>query len=257
MATQATAQAILGAGAVQLNMFNVATQAYAGWGDKLGADSFELTPDSDVKEKTSKRHESYGQAIASVPLAKPTKIKLVISAADKSAMALQFQGVLASYSQGAGSIAGTVIANLDKWVPLSKRQVVSTGFTLTKAPGSVLLTKDTDYEIDYARGEVKFLSTGVCAQGDTVTVVGTALAVSGTRIRGGTQVQVRAQLRFVGVNLVDGSPMVAEVYEASLRSTTGFDFLADDFNGITLEGTAVIPAGKTEPFIVDFDAPAA
>lgn len=250
------AQAILGAGAVQLNVFDPNTQAWGGWGDQLGADKFELTPDSEVKEKTSKRRESYGQAIASVPLAKPTKIAITISAADKSAMAMQFQGVLASYSQGAGSIAGTVVAKLDKWVALAKRQVVESGFTLTGAT-SGLLVKDTDYSVNFATGEVKFLSSGQVDQNEVVTVVGTALAVSGTRIRGGTQVQVRAMARFVGVNMVDSGPMRAEVYEASLRSTQGFDFLADDFNGIQLEGTVVIPAGKTEGFIVDFDAPAA
>lgn len=256
MATAQTAQAILGAGAVQLNMYDAVAQAYSGWGDKLGADRFEITPDSDVKEKTSKRRESYGQAIASVPLAKPTKLVVVISAADKAAMALQFQGVLTTYSQAAGTIAGEVTAKLDKWVPLAKRQIVEDGFSLTGATAGAL-TKGTDYEIDYATGEVKFLSSGEVAQNEVVTVAGTALAVSGTRIRGGTQVQVRAQLRFVGVNLVDGSPMTCEVWEASLRSTQGFDFLADDFNGIQLEGTLVIPAGKSEPFVVDFDAAAA
>ncbi|RYF66031.1 MAG: hypothetical protein EOO22_21690 [Comamonadaceae bacterium] len=160
MATaQAQAQAILGAGSVQLNVFDVAAQQYSGWGDPLGADKFELTPDSDVKEKTSKKRESYGQAIASVPLAKPTKLVIVISAADKAAMSLQFQGVLASYSQAAGSIAGTVVAKLDKWVPLSKRQIVEAGFSLTGATTGAL-TKDVDYVVDYATGEVKFLSSG-------------------------------------------------------------------------------------------------
>jgi len=252
----ADAQAILGAGAVQLNMYNPATQAYGGWGDQLGADSFEITPDSEVKEKASKKREAYGQAIASVPLAKPTKISITISAADKEALAMQFQGTISQYSQGAGSIAGTVVAKLDKWVPLLKRQVVESGFSLTGAAAG-LLVKDTDYLVNYATGEVKFLSSGEVAQDEVVTVVGTALAVSGTRIHGGTQVKVRAQARFVGVNLVDDGPMRVEVWEASLRSTQGFDFLADEFNGVKLEGTLVIPVGKTEPFIVDFDAPAA
>lgn len=246
------AQAILGAGSVQLNVWDAVAQAYSGWGDPLGADKFELTPDSDVKEKTSKRRENYGQAVASVPLAKPTKIVIVISAADKAAMAMQFQGVLTTYSQGAGSIAGTLPAKLDKWVPLLKRQVVEEGFTLTGATAGAL-TKDVHYQIDYANGQVKILSASDVEADEVITVAGTALAVTGTRIRGGTQVQVRAQARFVGVNLVDGAPMTAEVYEASLRSTQGFDFLADDFNGIQLEGTVVVPAGKTEGFVVDFD----
>jgi len=254
MATEA--QAILGAGAVQLNVYDPATQAYLGWGDQLGADQFMLTPQSEVREKTSKKRESYGQAIASVPLAQPTQIAITISAANKEALAMQFQGVLASYSQASGSIAGTLTVKFDKWLPLLKRNVVEAGFSLTGATNG-LLVKDTDYEINYATGEVKFLSTGQADVGEVVTVAGTANAVSGTRVRGGTQVQVRAQARFVGVNLVDSGPMRVEVWEASLRSTQGFDFLADEFNGIQLEGTCVIPVGKTEPFVVDFDAPSA
>ena len=250
------AQAILGAGSVQLNLYNPATHAYLGWGDQLGADRFEITPDSEVKEKMSKKRESYGQAIASVPLAKPTKIVIIISAADKAALAMQFQGTLSTYSQAAGSIAGNVTAQLDKWVALAKRQVVGAGFSLTGATAG-LLEEGEDFVVDFASGEVKFLSSGSVEQGEVVTVVGTALAVSGTRIRGGTQVQVRAQARFVGANLVDDSRMRVEVWEASLRSTQGFDFLADDFNGIQLEGTLVVPTGKTEPYVVDFDDAAA
>lgn len=256
MADAQDAQAILGAGSVQLDLYDSAARAYTGWGDQLGADKFEITPDSEVKEKTSKKRESYGQAIASVPIAKPTKIVIVISAADKAAMAMQFQGLLTSYSQSAGSIAGEVTAKLDKWVALSKRQVVGQGFSLTGATAGPL-TAGEDFEVNYATGEVKFLSAGSVAQNEIITVAGTALAVSGTRIRGGTQVQVRARARFVGVNLVDGAPMTCEVWEASLRSTQGFDFLADEFNGIQLEGTLVTPPGKTEPYVVDFDAAAA
>lgn len=251
------AQAILGAGKVQLDMYNPATQAYTGWGDQLGADRFEITPDSDVKEKTSKGREDYGQAIASIPLAKPTKIVIVISAADKAAMAMQFQGVLSSYSQGSGAINESINAKLDKWVPLTKRNVSDTGFAVKNDAGTTTYVLGEDYEVDYAAGEIKALSGGDITANQSLKVTGTANAVSGTRIRGGTQTRVRARARFVGVNMVDDSPLRIEVYEAQLRSTQGFDVLADDFNGIQLEGTLVKPAGKTEAFIVDFDDAAA
>jgi hypothetical protein len=246
-----SANAILGAGQVQLNMYNPSTQAYLGFGDRLGADRFEVTPDSEVKEKSSKAVENYGQAIASVVVAKPTKIAIIISAADREALAMQFQGTLARFSQGAGSIAGTVVARLDKWVPLSKRQVTAAGFSVSD--GSTPYVLGTDYEVDYANGQIKALSSGGIEQAETLTIAGTALAVSGDRIRGGTQVQVRCQARFIGENMVDGGPMRVEVREAVLRSTQGFDFLAEDFNGIQLEGTLVTPAGFTEAYTVDFD----
>jgi hypothetical protein len=258
MATTNEAQAILGAGKVSLNLFNPVTRAFEGWGDQLEADRFEITPDSEVKEKISKSREAYGQAIASIPLAKPTKLVLIISGANKAAMALQFQGVLSTYSQGAGAIAEDVVAKLDKWVSLTKRNIESAAFAVNlKAAPQTVYALGTDYVVDYAAGAIKVLESGAIAANAELHVTGQAAAVSGTRIRGGTQTRVRCGAKFVGVNLVDESPMTAEVYEVQLRSTQGFDFLADDFNGIQLEGTMVKPADKDEAYIVDMDSPPA
>lgn len=253
----ADAQAILGAGAVQLNIYDPATQSYSGWGDQIGADKFAITPDSDLKEKTSKRRENYGQAIASLPIGKPTKIAITISAADKASIAIQLQGTLSTFSQGAGAVDETITAKLGKWVSLSKRNLQDTGFAVKNAGGTSTYVLGTDYEVNYATGEVKALASGSIEADEQIKVTGNANAVSGQRIRGGTQVKVRAQVRFVGVNLVDDQPIRVQVWEASMRSTKELDLLADDFNGVELEGTLVIPAGKTEPYVMDFDDAAA
>lgn len=247
------AQSILGAGKVELNLYSPLTRAFLGFGDPLEADSFELTPDSEIKEKTSKSREAYGQAIASVALAKPTKIKIVISAANREALSLQFQGLIEDYNQGAGPVTETFNAQLDKWHTLPKRNLDDDGFVVTKGDASGTFTLGKDYAVNYATGQIKFLSTGTVVQGASMKVVGNAIAVSGKRIRGGTQTRVRCQARWVGVNMVDDTPIIVTVHEAQLRSTQGFDFLAGDFNGIQLEGTLVKPADKTEAFTVDID----
>lgn len=84
-----TAQAILAAGKVRLNVYDPATQTWGGFGDPIGADKFEITGDIEEKTKTSKGREDYGQAIASVIIGKPTKLAITISALDNAAMALQ------------------------------------------------------------------------------------------------------------------------------------------------------------------------
>lgn len=253
--TNAEAQAILGAGKVQLNIFDPITRAFLGWGDPLEADRFEITPDSEVKEKTSKSREAYGQAIASIPLAKPTKLVIIIAAANREAMALQFQGVLVGYSQPAGGVNADVVAKFDKWIDLPARSLTASGMSLKlKAQPQTEYNRGTDYEIDYAAGQIKILESGTIEKDAVLSFVANATAITGTRIRGGAQTRVRAAARFVGVNLVDDGPMRAEVYEAQLRSTQGFDFLASDFAGIQLEGTMVKPAGKSEAYVVDFDA---
>jgi hypothetical protein len=188
-----------------------------------------------------------------VPLAKPTKIKIVISAANRAALAMQFQGVLSEYSQGGGAIEDTVVAALDRWITLSKRNLNEAGVVVTKADGTGTFAAGTDYVIDHFSGQIKFPTAGSVVADASMKVVANAQAVSGTRIRGAAQTRVRCRARFVGANMVDDAPVTVTVHEAQLRSTQGFDFLASDFNGIQLEGTLVKPADKTEPFTVDFD----
>lgn len=252
MAIREIAKAILGAGDIRLDVYNPDTQKWIGYGDILEADKFEITPDSEKKEKISKSRAAYGQAIAAVAIAKPTKIAITISAASQEAMAMQFQGVVIDRSQGAGAITDTVAAKLDKWVKLSKRNVVEAAFEVKNTAGTTTYAKGTDYLVDYATGEIKPLSTGAIAADEELKVTGTALAYSETVIRGGVRAQVRVRALWVGVNQVDGQYIECEAWEAVLTSGKGFDFLASDFNGIELEGTLVVPTGKTEPYEIRF-----
>lgn len=248
--TQQIAAAILGAGSVRFDMYNPDTQTWGGLGDILETEKFEITPDSDKKEKTSKSRAAYGQSVAAVIIAKPTKIAITIGAASKEVMAMQFQGVIREDSQGAGAINDTVTAKLDKWAKLSVRNVVAAAFAVKNAAGTVTYVKDTDYQVNYVTGEIKPLASGTIEANEVLHVTGTALAYSSTVIRGGVRAQVRVRAVWEGENLVDGQYMECEAWEAVLTSKKGFDFLANDFNGFELEGTLVVPTGKTEPYEV-------
>lgn len=250
MATEAAA--FLGAGKVRLDTYNPDTLAWSGLGDELGADKFEITGDSDVKEKTSKGRSDYGQSIASVVIGKPTKIAITISQASRDALAMQFQGVLSGYTQGSATVADeAVTAKLGKWVKLANRNLAN-GVTVKNDAGTTTYVAGDDYEVNFASGEIRALASGAIAEAQALKVGYTANAIDGQRIRGGVRPQVRARAVFTGVNLVDNKPVEVEAYEAVLRSSSGFDFLADDFAGIELEGSLVVPAGKTEPYTVTF-----
>lgn len=246
-----TAKAILGAGSVRLDYYDPSLGAWQGLGDLLEADKFEVTPDSENKEKTSKSRAAYGQAIASVVIPKPTKIAITLSGMSVQGLAMQFQGVRTAWSQGAAALADEpLVAKLDKWIKLSKRNLSDVGLTVKNTGSTVTYALGTDYEVNYFTGEIKPLSTGAIAADEALKVSGSALAIAGDTIRGGVQPQVRARAIWEGVNMVDGQQIEVECWEAVLSSSNGFDFLADDFNGIELAGTLVVPAGKTEPYVV-------
>ncbi len=246
------AKAILGSGDVRIDLYDFVAQRYTGLSDSLEADKFEITPDAELKRKTSKSRSRYGQNIASTAIAKPTKIALTFSGLSAAALAMQFQGTLSQEAQGAGNFsATTVVAKLDKWVTIGKRNIVESGFALAPATGGgSAFTKDTDYIVDYVNGRVKVLASGAIDADASLSVTGSYAAYSGLLVRGGTRAQIRARVIFEGVNQVDGQYVEVEAYEAVFMSNKGFDWLADDFNGIELDGELNVPDGKSEPYTI-------
>ena len=251
-----TARAYLGAGLVTLNMWNTVTQSFGGFGDALDADQFEIKPNFEEKTSESRSHLDYGQARASVILPKPTELSIQLAAAGVEALAMQFQGLVQSLTQSSGSQAAAdfTVTTLDRWLPLGKRNVKDVGFVVTNSAGTTTYDLGTHYEVNWARGEIRFLSAaaGGPAKDDVLKVAMEWGAVDGKRILGGRVTQVRCQARFDGVNMVDGAPMEADVHECVLGSNNGFDFLGSDFSGVTLSGKIVTPVGKTEGYEVRF-----
>lgn len=246
------ARAILAGGLVRLNLWNVLTQAYNGFGDYVDADKFEIKPNFEEKVSESRSHKDYGQARASVVLPKPTELTIELSAATVEALAMQFQGLVQDLTQASGTLAAVnlTLTGLDQWLPLTKRNISDTAFTITNAAASTTYVLGTHYEVNWLRGEVRFKSgvSGAPVAADVLKVSGTYGAVSGKKILGGRVTQIRCQAQLDGQNMVDGSPIEVDVHECVLGSNNGFDFLGSDFSPITLSGKLVTPPGKTEPY---------
>ncbi len=247
-----TARAILAGGLVSFNIWNAVALAYAGKGDPFDADKFEIKPNFEEKISESRSHLDYGQARASVVLPKPTEITVDLSAASVEALGMQFQGLVVALSQAAGTFAATdlTLTALDQWLPLGKRNISDVGLQITNAAGTTTYDLGTHYEINWMRGEVRFKSAaaGAPAAASVLKLTGAYGAVDGKKILGGRITQVRCQLFFDGKNMVDGSPIEADVHECVLGSNNGFDFLGSDFSAITLSGKIVTPVGKTEGY---------
>lgn len=246
-----SARAILASGDVSLDIFDEVTQAYAGFSEPVDTDAFEITPGFDEKVSTSKRTADYGQARATVIIPKPTEISIEIAAANMRALAMQFQGVIQAFTQAASIVTDeAVTAAHGVAVQLSKINLTDTGFAVKNDAGTTTYTQGTDYDVDWAAGTLTAKAGGAITNGQSLKVSFTANAVSGTRILGGRNPQIRCRARFRGINRVDGKPLNVDVHEAVLGASNGFNFLADDFTSIQLQGKIVTPAGKTEGYEV-------
>lgn len=245
-------RAFLGGGDIYIDRVDPSTGLSLGLRGPFEGAKFATKPNSEIKEAVSKGKTNYGQVVESVAIPKPAEFTIELSEADKDGLTLALQGEQVAITQGAGTITDEVIvAKHDVWVSLSKGNFQVAGFSVKHTSGTPTYVLDVDYNVNYAMGMVRVKSSGAIANGASIKVTGTYLAISGTRILGARHAQVRAKVIFDGVNFADNLPVIVTVWEAVLGTDSEFDFQADGFGRITLKGKMKTPVGKTEPFQVD------
>ena len=140
------------------------------------ADKFELKADSELKQKTSRGRNTYGQTKSSVAIAKPFEFNLQLAQLDKTGITLALMGSQAAVSQAAGSLTNeAIVAKIGNWVPLSKGAL--TKASVTVAGGAVAATVTGSIAADVLT--VSAVSSGALSIGQSITGSG---MTAGTRI---------------------------------------------------------------------------
>jgi len=247
-----SARGFLGAGDLYARVYNPVTLAFDQWAGPFEASKFEIKPNSDLKEMTSRGRSTYGQVIESVPLPKPADLSVTFSEVNKDSIAMALFGTSTVLNQGSGSVTDEALtASLGKFVKLAHDNIATAGLVVTNSGQTTTYVLGTDYEVNYRLGMVKAITGGAITDAQALKVDYTYNAIGGTSIAGGTQTQVRAQFKLDGVNFADQSQVIVDVYEAVLTPDSAFDFLQNDFADIQLKGRLKTPAGKSEPFKVE------
>lgn len=243
------ARGFIGAGDIYIDrMVAGVSQGLAG---PYYANKFEIKPNIDKKEQTSKGRNDYGQVLESVTMQKPAGFTLELSEVNTESLTLALLGTASASTQASGTLTDQVVAALhDRWVSVSKENL--TGVIAVKDTTGVTTYVDgTDYVLNKPLGLLKVLSTGAILDAASLKVSGTYGAITSTKISGATNTDIRAKIIFDGKNQADGLPVVVTVWEAIIAADSAFDFLASDFNTVNLPGTMKTPTGKTEPFVVE------
>lgn len=243
------ARGFLGAGDIYIERYVAGvSQGLAG---PYFAGKFEIKPNVDKKELTSKGRDTYGQVLESVTLQKPAGFTMELNEVNKESMVMALLGTESAIAQASGSLtAFPVTVKLDRWVSVSKENLTGTQ-VVTNTAGTTTHVKGVDYEINPQLGLIKAIVGGAIVDAASVKVTSTYAAVAGVRISGSTNGDIRAKLIFDGKNQADGLPVIVTVWEAIIAADSAFDFLGSDFNTVNLPGTMKTPLGKTEPFTVD------
>ena len=241
------ARGFLGAGDVYISRFDPATQAFLPYQGPYENTKFEVKAITKLVEQTSRSKTRYGQSLEAVALPQPSEFALEVAEVNRESLALAVLGTVATYTQAGATVTNeAIVVDLGEWQPLANASV--SAVVVTNSAGTVTYVAGTDYEVNATLGWVRALAGGAIADSSTIHVDYTAAAVSGHRIRGATNPQMRAKIMFDGVNLADNSPCIVDVYEAVISSSAAFDFMADKFNAVPLTGRLKTPTGKNEPF---------
>ena len=245
------ARGFLGAGDLYISRYNPTTSLFDDFTGPFEATKFEVKPNVELKEMSSRSRSGYGQVIESVALPQSAEFTLELPEVNKDSLSIALLGTESAINQTAGTLtdAPVTVTSKDTWLDIGKQNITA-GLVVKDATGVTTYVLGTDYVLNNRMGWIKILPGSALVKDAVIEVTGAYGAVGGTLIRGATNSQIRAKFRLDGVNFADQLPVIVDVWEAIISADSAFDFLSNEFASISLPGRLKTPTGKTEPFQV-------
>lgn len=208
-----------------------------------------VTANSNTIERKSKQRESYGSALDSVTMPEPSGVSIEYDTFTPRTWAMALMGTATKASVTAKTVTDEAItAKLGSYFALANKQIDLA--TVAVKNGATVIDA-AEYEIVTAMGYIKFNAGGTVAEGDALTINYTTLPVEKWVIDGAKVTTFRGKLVVDGENLVDGKSATLTIPNLSLAVNGELDWYSDEFNTVTMEGTAALPDGGGAPYVVE------
>lgn len=210
-------------------------------------------PKQEFEELISNMASTAGAALASVPkTTEAAKIKLEFDTMTPEFLALVLGADVSEVVQASSAVTNdTVTTVLGKWVPLSNQYIsedsVGTPITL-KTSGDVAVAS-TKYEMDLVNGMIKAIHSDAVGVGMKVGY--TKSARTWERYLAGLAKSAYVELVGQAVEKVSGQTGRLVIWCASLSSGGSVDPVKGGYFQGSLEGTLIMPTGKTSPWQFD------
>ncbi len=191
--------------------------------------------------------------VAIIPQTQSHAIQLVLMETSPKNLALALNGIVSSFTQVGGTITGEVLASttvagkpqpgVDMILKTAQRNISAVTVNVTTASTPVVLTMDTDYEIeDASAGLIRILksSPNYPASGATgITANYTAAAVLATAgkstVSGAAVPSITGKL-FFAADPVSGRAQDLEAWRVTLTPSSAVNWISDAPTTITLDG---------------------
>lgn len=226
----------------------------SGWKEVGNSMKFAIKSNSTLKERKSKKCNSYGQTVDSVSIADPSELSINLDTIDKTNLAIAFLGNDSTISVTAGTITDESIVAPDQGAMLKTMQGNISAVVITDATATTTYAAGTDYNvINEAVGLIEIVEGGGITAGEVLLVDYANGVVTASKVTGGTESQIKVGIMMVGKNLVNNTGVVVEVWKATVSPTSEIDFLADDFSAVELTGRIELDEVKGNGFEVQID----
>lgn len=231
----------VGAGDVYIRR-RLTGETWTGWADSGGADRFMLQANAEQISQTLKGRLTYGQSADAVNKPTEPRINITFNRPNRKVIAALLLGDVSDKAVTGASVTGEshAVPEVGEGVFLAYRDV--------SAVTIGTLVEGTDYRLNAEAGFIENLAD---TPGGTWSVNYTYANFTGFKIAGMTQTKVELQIRMDGINKVDNTPAIVDVWSAEVSPSEGWDMLADQHSPVALEGVCNTPVDKDEPFTID------
>lgn len=134
-----TARAFLGAGDLYLAPF---VNGVAGdWSGPYECNQFEIKPNVNLLEQTSKGRDTYGQVVETVALNQPSDLTVALTEVNRETLAIALLGTTIALTQAGGTLTNqAVTAKANKWVEVGKIMLTEASVTVAGAAVAASVT---------------------------------------------------------------------------------------------------------------------
>lgn len=225
-----------------------------GWNRFGNATKLEIKENSDKKERISKQVESYGDALDTVYIKKPTTIDIMLDDINHANLTLAFLGTEGTTSVAAGAAVSEAQTVVTVGTSVQLLNGNASAVVVKDVTDTTTYTVDVDYRVlDADLGLIFIIEGGAIASGDVLHISYSYAARTSSTIEGGTDSNIVVELMMKGENYVDQSKVKLAIYKAVLSPTAGIDFLDSNFATIPLAGTLVRPTDRPSSYLVETD----
>lgn len=204
---------------------------------------------SDTKTRKSKRKHDAGAILDSITTPNAPEVTLQTDTFQPLTWAMAMMGTAVDKTTTAQTIADeAATARLSGYHNLKNTDIDPTGFEVKKGGTAIDPSK---YSINYDMGLLQITDASAAAEGDALTVNYKTRDTTKTVIDGARVSSFKGKVVIDGQNDVTKQRARLTIPNVDLAVDGSFDWFSDDFNSVTMKGSAAVGKNGEAPYTVE------